>query len=471
MEKKLGLLSLIALVVGTMVGGGVYNLPSDIASAGNSGAILVGWCITAIGMISLALVYQNLSTTMPHLDGGIYSYARAGFGEYIGFNAAWGYWISGILGNIALFVLLFSALGYFFPIFGEGNNAYSILGASLLLWAVQILVLNGIRGAAIVNVIATIGKIIPIILFIVVMIFMFHKPTFTNNFWGSEQFEWSRFLSQVRSCMHVTLWVFIGVEGAVVLSGHAKRKSDVGKATVLGLILTLLLYVIISILSLGVIPQGELAIFKTPSMAYVLESVIGSVGATIINLGLIISLLGAIIGWTLLVVEIPYLAGRDGVFPKIFKNENKEGTPVNSLWISNLITQLFLILSLFSHSTYQFLFSLATTSILIPYLLSALFQVKLLYNKDYRTKLKHSSISFLTSILATLYTIWLVYAAGLKYLLIVMLIYAIGIIVFIYVKKEDEKPLIRPYEFIIMLVVIGMAVLSIYLFLIGRISI
>ncbi|MBJ3792934.1 amino acid permease, partial [Bacillus sp. OA1] len=135
------------------------------------------------------------------LEGGIYSYARAGFGEYIGFNSAWGYWLAGILGNVATIMLLFSTLGYFFPIFKGGNNVASIVGASLLLWTLHFLILFGIREASIMNVIATIGKLVPIVLFIVVMVTAFRWDTFTHDFWGEGTISLSAILGQVKNTM------------------------------------------------------------------------------------------------------------------------------------------------------------------------------------------------------------------------------------------------------------------------------
>ena len=142
---KLKLGALVALVVGSMIGGGIFSLPQNMAASAGVGAVLIGWAITAVGMLTLAFVFQTLANRKPDLDGGVYAYAKAGFGDYMGFSSAWGYWISAWLGNVGYFVLLFSTLGYFFPVFGEGNTPAAIIGASLLLWAVHFLVLRGIK--------------------------------------------------------------------------------------------------------------------------------------------------------------------------------------------------------------------------------------------------------------------------------------------------------------------------------------
>jgi arginine:ornithine antiporter / lysine permease len=185
-DKKLGLVTLIALVVGSMVGGGAFNLAGDIALGANAGAAIIGWIITGIGIIALAFVFQNLTLRKPELDSGIYSYAKAGFGTFLGFNSAWGYWLSAWLGNVAYATLVFSSIGYFMPVFEGGQNVASILGASVALWLVHFLVLRGISSAAFINTVTTIAKVIPIFLFIIVAIIAFKWDTFTFEFWGRE---------------------------------------------------------------------------------------------------------------------------------------------------------------------------------------------------------------------------------------------------------------------------------------------
>src|SRR3546814_3776200 len=132
-------------------------------------------------MLALAFVYQGLSTRKPDLDSGPYAYARAGFGDFIGFNSAWGYWLSAWLGNVSYAVLIFGTLSYFFPAFGDGNTWEAILGASVFLWLVHALILFGVREAAIVNIVTTIAKLVPILLFIVVVLVAFNAPTFSRS--------------------------------------------------------------------------------------------------------------------------------------------------------------------------------------------------------------------------------------------------------------------------------------------------
>ena len=184
MKKNLGLGALIALVLSSMVGAGIFSLPQNIAANAQVGAIAIGWLITGVGMIALALVYQFLSLRRPDLDGGIFTYAKAGFGSLIGFNAAWGYWICQLLANVSYVVVLCCALSYFIDtpervILGEGNTPAAIALGSVLIWGVHALVLRGIRLAAFVNIITTIAKLVPLVVLCVALLLAFHLDTFT----------------------------------------------------------------------------------------------------------------------------------------------------------------------------------------------------------------------------------------------------------------------------------------------------
>ena len=275
---KLKLGALVALVVGSMIGGGIFSLPQNMAASADVGAMLIGWAITAVGMLTLAFVFQTLANRKPDLDGGVYAYAKAGFGDYMGFSSAWGYWISAWLGNVGYFVLLFSTLGYFFPVFGEGNTVAAVIGASVLLWAVHLLVLRGIKEAAFINLVTTVAKIVPLMLFVLIAIFAFKLDIFTADIWGMKNPDLGSVMNQVRNMMLVTVWVFIGIEGASIFSARAEKRSDVGKATVIGFITVLLFLVLVNVLSLGIMTQPELAKLQNPSMAAVLEHVVGPVG-------------------------------------------------------------------------------------------------------------------------------------------------------------------------------------------------
>ncbi len=464
--QKLRLGALIALVVGSMIGGGIFSLPQNMAARADVGAVLIGWGITAIGMLALAFVFQSLANRKPQLDSGVYAYAKAGFGEYMGFSSAWGYWISAWLGNVGYFVLLFSTLGLYFPAFGEGNTPLAIGCASLLLWAVHFLVLRGIKEAAFINQITTVAKVVPLILFIVIAAAAFRMDIFTRDIWGLANPSFGNVLDQVRNMMLVTVFVFIGIEGASIYSGRAQKRSDVGKATVIGFLGVLALLVLVNVLSLGVMTQPELAALHNPSLASVLEHIVGPWGALLISIGLAVSLLGALLSWALLCAEILYATARDKTMPRFLAFENANHVPSNALWLTNGMIQVFLLITLVSAGTYTSLIYLASSMILVPYLWSAAYAVLLaLRGETYEGFAGARRKDLCVGLVALLYAVWLLYAGGLKYLLLSALLYAPGVILFARAKREQGKPLFTGWEKLIFAAVVagaGLAAFSLY---------
>lgn len=462
-NQRLNLGALTALVVGSMIGGGIFSLPQNMAASAGVGAILIAWLITAVGMLTLAFVFQSLANRKPDLDGGVYAYAKAGFGNYMGFASAWGYWISAWIGNVGYFVLLFSTLGLFMPVFGEGNTLVSIIGASILLWAVHGLVLRGIREATFINMITTVAKIVPLVLFILICLFAFKLEIFTSDIWGKGNADLGSVMKQVRGAMLVTVWVFIGIEGASIFSARAAVRSDVGKATVIGFVTVLLVLVLVNVLSLGIMSQPELAKLKNPSMASVLEHVVGRWGSVLISIGLIISLLGALLSWVLLCAEILFSAAKDRTMPAFLRKENAAQVPANALWLTNLMVQLFLIITLFSASTYLSLIYLATSMILIPYFWSAAYALLLAWRGEtYEKEPGARNKDLFISGIAVIYAIWLLYAGGVKYLLLSALLYAPGVILFAKARREVGQPVFTHIEKLIFAAVVIAAVVASY---------
>ena len=460
---KLRLGALVALVVGSMIGGGIFSLPQNMAASADVGAVLIGWVITAIGMLTLAFVFQTLANRKPDLDGGVYAYAKAGFGDYMGFSSAWGYWISAWLGNVGYFVLLFSTLGYFFPVFGEGNTPTAVIAASVLLWAVHFLVLRGIKEAAFINLVTTVAKVVPLLLFVLIALFAFKLDIFTADIWGVKNPDLGSVMNQVRNMMLVTVWVFIGIEGASIFSSRAEKRSDVGKATVIGFITVLLFLMLVNVLSLGIMTQPELAKLQNPSMAAVLEHVVGHWGAVLISVGLIISLLGALLSWVLLCAEIMFAAAKDHTMPEFLRKENANHVPVNALWLTNAMVQIFLVITLFSASTYLSLIYLATSMILVPYLWSAAYALLLaVRGETYENALKERRKDLFIGAIALIYAIWLLYAGGTKYLLLSALLYAPGAILFAKAKRELGKPIFTNVEKLIFAAVVIDALVAAY---------
>ena len=202
---------------------------------GPFGAI-IAWVIAGGGMYMLARVFQSLAERKPDLDAGVYAYAKAGFGDYPGFLSAFGYWIGSCIGNVSYWVLIKSTLGAFFPVFGDGNTVAAIVVASVGIWLFHFMILRGVQQAAFINTIVTIAKIVPILVFILILFVAFKADLFRANFWGGEGMPETSLFEQVRATMLVTVFVFLGIEGASVYSRFAKKRSDVGTATIMGFV-------------------------------------------------------------------------------------------------------------------------------------------------------------------------------------------------------------------------------------------
>ena len=434
-KGKIGLVSLTALVLSSMIGSGIFSLPQNMAAVASAEALLAGWAITGFGIIFLGLSFFFLSRLRPDLDGGIYTYAREGFGAFIGGLAAWGYWLCTSIGSVSYLVVAFSGFGLFFDseqftIFGDGTSLVSILSASLVVWLIHILIAKGVKEAAYVNLIATIVKVLPLIIFIVLAIIFFSSTQFMQDFHG-ESLQMP-LLDQIKSTMLITLWVFVGVEGATVLSAHAKKKNDVGIATILGILIALILYVAITALSLGILPREVIAAMPNPSMTDIMEHMIGTSGKILITFCLIVSVLASYMSWTMFSAEVMYQASQTQVFPRFLNKKNENDTPISSLWFTNIVIQIILVLVFFTSKGYDVLIQLATTMILVPYFLVGTYLLRLAFNIGAAWYIK------LAGIIATLYGFWLVYAAGIEYLLFSVILYTPGAILFFYTRYHKS---------------------------------
>jgi arginine:ornithine antiporter/lysine permease len=431
MEKRLGLSALTALVISSMLGAGVFSLPQNMAAVASPSALLIGWAITGVGILFLAFAMLLLTRIRADLDGGIFTYAREGFGELVGFCSAWGYWLCAVIANVSYLVIVFAALSFFTDapgsiIFGNGNTWQAIVGASVLLWVVHFLVLRGVQTAAGINLVATLAKLIPLGAFIVLAAMAFRLETFTLDFSGLALGVpvWE----QVKNTMLITLWVFIGVEGAVVVSARARNKRDVGRATLLAVLSALVVYLLVTLLSLGVIARPELAEMRNPSMAGLMVRMMGSWGEVIIAAGLIVSVCGAYLSWTIMAAEVPYLAATHKAFPRLFARQNRNNAPSASLWLTNISVQASLVLIWLTGSDYGTLLTIASEMILVPYLLVGAFLLKI------AVRPLHKAVG----IGACAYGLWLLYASGPVHLLLSVILYAPGLLVFLYARRTHQ---------------------------------
>ena len=440
--SKMGAIGLAGIVISSMIGGGIFSLPQNMAQSASVGAVLLAWVITGIGMYFIANSFRILSMAKPDLTTGIYMYAKKGFGSYMGFNIGWSYWLCQIFGNVGYAVITMDALNYFFPgTFTGGNNIPSIIGGSILIWGFNFLVLRGMKQASVINLIATIAKIVPLILFIIILMFVFNIDKFDFDFWGRAIAGKVKGLgsveAQLKSTMLVTLWSFIGIEGAVVLSNRARSQSDVGKATLMGFIGCLTIYVLLSVLPFGFMSQAELSGVANPSTAGVLQKVVGPWGAWMMNIGLIIAVLASWLAWTMITAQMPQSMAQDGSFPKVFKKENKAGSPCVSLWVTSAVMQIGMLIVYFSNNAWNTMLSITGVMVLPAYLTSTAYLWKICEDGEYPKITTGRAAALFTSIIGTIYALWLIYAAGLSYLLMAAIFIALGIPVYIWAHTEN----------------------------------
>lgn len=452
------------IVIGSMLGGGVFNLPSSISQSAGVVASLLAWLITGVGVFFIAKVFQTLSKEEPGIIGGIYYYAKDGFGDYVGFNSAWGYWLSNIIGNVSFVILFLDALSKFIPSIGGSGGQIGLFLGTFMIWGVIFLVARGIRTASLLNTIATSAKVVPILLAIFLLFIHFKYRTFSMDVFAKNMMLNGKQLgsvpTQIRHAMLQTMWVFVGIEGAVVLSGRAKRARDVGRATLIGYSTTLAIYVLIVMLSFGSLPQEQLANLPSPSLSGVLRASTGAWAGSMINIGVIISVLGAWISWTILAAEISFDAAQDKMFPAFLGKANKQNAPVNALILNGVIMQIVFLISRWAMDAFQAVTDTATTMVLVPYVLSAAFLWQIAKRK------KHKGQQFL-AIGGIVYGIYMLYSSGILNLLYCIGIYALGFVFWLWNSHTYHRPVFATKrDKILFAIVTSLGVLSLIVFLI-----
>jgi arginine:ornithine antiporter/lysine permease len=457
---KLTLPTLTTMVVGSMVGAGVFSLPRLFAQETGVAGALIAWAVAGTGMLMLAFVFQRLAVRRPDLDAGVYAYAKAGFGEYLGFFSAFGYWASACVGNVTYWVLIMSTIGAIAPALGDGDTVLAVALSSVGLWCFFFLIRRGVKEAAAINRIVTVAKVVPILVFVVLALFYLKPHVFAENFAGAD-YAGSLF-NQVKGTMLATVFVFLGVEGASVYSRHARRREDVGRATVLGFLSVFAIFASVTIVSYGLLPMSQIAELRQPSMAGVLESAVGTWGKVFVSVGLIVSVLGAYLAWTLMAAEVLFVAAGDEDMPRFLGRSTAADVPVPALLMTTLLTQVVLVVTLFSDDAFSFALDLTSALTLIPFLLAAAFALKSARGRP--------GGDLAVPALATLYTAFLLYAAGPKYLLVSFIVYAPATVLFVMARREQGRRLFSPRELVILLVSIAGAVLGIVALALGWIS-
>lgn len=455
-KKDLSFVALFSLIFGSMMGSGVFDIPENISNGAGVIAISIGWIITTIGIMTLSWAFIYITQKRPDIQSGIYGYAKYGFGDYVGFNSAWGYALNSLLANASYLIYICATLGNFtlFHFFGKGNTLSSLIVESILIWIVYFLIQRGIREASIVNILITAIKIIALFIIVIFFIFSFSLAKFKSNLHFEVQL--GSLFTQVKSTMLVTVWDFTGIEAACIFALRAKNIQDVVKATILGAIVVVLIDATISILPFGILSSQEIRNLTTPSTAGVLSVIYGNFSAQLIRMAVVISVLGALLAWSMLATNMFYLAAEDKTMPKYFMIMNKNNVPVKALLVSSFMTQAFVIIAFFTNAVYLAMIQLATSLILLPYLLSALFALKLILTEG-----KLDRISVIKGILAVFYGLWLVYSGGMVFLVLSCIMYLIGSVFYFMARKELGKPMFsHNFEKVLFIVLMSITIIS-----------
>lgn len=461
---------MVFIALGSMIGSGIFNSPKDLISVSNPQSTMLAWLIGGSGAIMLALVFVYLASRKPELKSGVFAYARDGFGDFMGFNSAWGYWSVGWLGNVSYLALFFKTLNDLL-----GVNAISPLIAffigSALLWLFYFILIAGIREGAILNFVVTSAKLIPIVLIIFLGFALINSDLFMVEDWQNRLASTGVPTSpmiQIKGAMAIILWCFVGMEAASVLSGRAKSQRTVRFSIIISLLIVLAVYMLITYIAMSSVSARDLAASETPLALVLEQTAVGMMGGVIVKVGIMISVLGASLSWIMLSVETLYAAALEGVLPRIFKKTNKKGTPVNALLLTQVFTQIFLvsILSPQLNETYLAAITIGTTLVLIPYLLSSLYAVKVALINRKRESAHHLVIA----VLGTVYSLYVIFAVGVKYLFLSVLFYAVGSLLFIKAKREQKKQP-RRWEWAVIILLLTGAVIIISMILSGEIVI
>lgn len=405
--EKMGMWMAAALVVGNMIGSGVFLLPASLGSFG--GISLLGWAFTCAGAIILSLIFARLSRLVPRA-GGPYAFSRAGFGDFAGFLVGWGYWISIWVANAALAVAFTSYLSWFWPALAT-DRALASGVAIAAIWALTWVNVRGVRTAGSVQVVTTVLKLVPLVA-VGTLGFLYLDPSNFKPFNASGQGTFPA----ITAAATLTLWAFLGFESATVPAEEVVDPDrTIPRATVLGTVAAALIYVLGTAAVMGVVPSAELAGSNAP-FADAARRMWGGWTAPAVAAGAMISAFGALNGWILLQGRIPWAAARDGIFPAALGQTSKRGTPAFALIFSSvLVTGLMLLNSSESLvDQFTFVILLATLTALLPYALCALSELMIYARDRERFAGRRLTSAVVTALLGFAYALWAIAGAGQK---------------------------------------------------------
>ncbi len=432
-HRELGLFTATCLIIGNIIGTGIFLLPAALAPYG--GYALIGWLISTGGAVCLALIFAYLSHRVP-LAGGLYAYSRKTFGEYIGFQVAWNYWIAACIGNAAFLVGIPAYLSILFPQIAQDKDLALIVSLCIY-WTFVAIHCLGIREAAFVQNLTTVLKLIPLLLIPAVGLFFVQLDNF--SFQLPESVNGS-VLKALAETSILTIWAFIGIESATIPAQAIKNpEKTIPRATILGVLISAFVYISGAIAIMGVVPSSDLAQSQAP---YALAA-----GKLFPNLSLgwiqglvalvaVISGLGTLNGWILLQAQMPYAASRDGLFPRVFEKGVHKGTPIFSLLISSGIVTVLLLMSQSGSlvTQYVYIIKISAFSVLVCYLYPVVASLLLIKHPRKRTFYGLLALVFM----ALFYLIWAMVGAGYETIALGSLLFFASTPVYFWIKRSSN---------------------------------
>ena len=435
LKKEIGLFTATALVVGNMMGSGIFMLPASVAKVSGPGGAIIAWVLTGLGSLVLAMTFANLGSKIPK-TGGIYEYSRLAYGDFMGFISAWLYWNGSWIGNATIFIVLITYLGEIIP----ALTTIPIVGfifATVILWGTTYINIRGTKFAGFMASAITVFKVILFIFFILVGLMSFDmknlQPFFPDD----------KGISTIPAAAAITFWAFIGLETATVAGGEIKNpEKNISRSTILGILISIILYLIISIVAMGAMPQHRLAISTAPISEIIANRFkINSIG-NILNLAISISVLGTAIGWILSTARVAFAAGEDNIFPTIFaKVHPKYNTPYVALIIGSVLINITFLLNFVKglSDAYNFIVLLATLSYLPIYAASTMAELLLIAKKQKKFTFRNSICLVLKVGIGFFFSLWTIVASGAETVMYGFILILLGIPVYSYIKIKNEK--------------------------------
>ena len=433
LKRSLGLWMTTALVVGNMIGSGIFLLPASLAAEAGPVSIL-GWIFTGAGAILLALVFANLGRALPR-TGGPYAYSRHAFGDFIGFQTAWGYWIAAWVGNAAITYAFVSYLSVFWTELATNNVLAAAVGISTI-WLLTLVNIWGVKQSGIVQLVTTVLKFVPLALIAIIGIFFMNGDNFSPfSPYGS---TWSG----LSIAATLTLWAFIGLESATVPAEEVKDpKKTLPRATVLGTVITTVVYLLATIAIMGVVSTEVLAGSNAP-FALAANEIFGGRWGDFVAAIAMISAFGCLNGWILLTGRVSMAAADDGLFPKRFaKVHGERKTPVFGLVVAAVFISILMVMQYNSSLVDQFTFVLllATLTTLVPYAYSAAAQLHMLFSDRELFSGRKLAVDAGIAMLALAFAIWAIYGAGYEVIAKGFLLLMLGVPVYVYMKWRNSR--------------------------------